>query len=73
MLHFTLASAKTNFLANVKVDLKGRHLSINRHFYAVFTLKYGIFYNAMAIFEFLTTDANDQGNFPGWEIVFAFF
>ena len=30
----------------------------------------------MAIFEFLTTDANaanDQGNFPGWEIVSVFF
>ena len=28
----TLASAKTNFLANVKVDLKGRHFSNNSDF-----------------------------------------
>ena len=27
----------------------------------------------MAILEFLATDANDQGNFPGWEIVSAIF
>ena len=27
----------------------------------------------MATLEFLATDANDQGNFPGWEIVSAFF
>ena len=42
-MHTGAASAKTNFLANVKVDLKGRHFSINSDFYAVFTPKYGTF------------------------------
>ena len=43
--------AKTDFLANVKVNFK-RHFSNNSDFKAVFTPKYGTCQNEMAILEF---------------------